>query len=38
VGGLGTPVRSEIGRHQALAERPAMLKHPGQSLLAASPR
>jgi hypothetical protein len=37
VGGLGTPVRSEIGRHQALAERATMLKHPGQSLVAATP-
>jgi len=37
VGGLATPVRSEIGRYQVLAERATMLKHPGQSLVAATP-
>jgi hypothetical protein len=38
VGRLRTPVRSEIGRCEALAERATMLRHPGQSLVAATPR
>ena len=38
VSGLGTPVLSEIGPYHALAERAKMLKHPGQSLVAATPR
>jgi len=29
VGGLGTPVRSEIGCYRALAERATILNHPG---------
>ena len=29
VGRLGTPVRSEIGRYRALAERVTILNHPG---------
>jgi hypothetical protein len=37
VGGLGTPVRSEIGPYHALAERATMLKHPGQSFVTAPP-
>ena len=36
VRGLRTPVRSEIGPCHALPQRAKMLKHPGQSLVAAT--